>query len=87
MTPAAPRNPRPRVSAGVNGLTPNPTVVNVHLPRPTCEYAQAAGKALASPRRKVTLECPVCGRMVKGSKARRYCSAACRQEAYRQRRK
>jgi hypothetical protein len=47
----------------------------------------AIGKALAALRRQVRLQCPVCGRVVKGSKTRRYCSAACRQEAFRRRRR
>ena len=53
----------------------------------TKKERSAIGKALAGLRRKVRLECPVCGKVVRGSKTRRYCSAACRQEAYRQRRR
>jgi MYND finger len=45
------------------------------------------GRALAALRRKVEVKCAVCGKVVKGSKVRRYCSDACRQEAYRKRHK
>jgi hypothetical protein len=44
------------------------------------------GRRLASLRKKVELACPQCGKAVRGNKTRRYCSLACRQRAYRERR-
>ena len=43
------------------------------------------GRRLASLKARVRVRCVYCGKMVTGSKKRRYCSPACRQEAYRQR--
>jgi hypothetical protein len=44
------------------------------------------GRALAALRRQVTQTCPVCKRPYEGAAHKRYCSAACRQRAYRERR-
>jgi hypothetical protein len=43
------------------------------------------GRALAALRRPVTQTCPVCKRAYEGAAHKRYCSAACRQQAYRER--
>jgi hypothetical protein len=43
------------------------------------------GRALAALRRRVTQTCPVCKKAYEGAAHKRYCSAACRQQAYRQR--
>ena len=43
------------------------------------------GRALAALRRRVTQTCPVCRRQYAGAAHKRYCSAACRQRAYRER--
>jgi hypothetical protein len=45
------------------------------------------GRQFAALRRKVKLACAVCGKVVTGLRKRRYCSAACRQEAFRRRRR
>jgi hypothetical protein len=45
-----------------------------------------AGRRLASLRRVVAVGCAFCGKAVRGTKKKRYCSAACRQAAYRARR-
>jgi hypothetical protein len=41
------------------------------------------GRALAALRRRVTQTCPVCKKPYEGAAHKRYCSAACRQQAYR----
>ena len=43
------------------------------------------GRALAALRRRVVQICPVCKRSYEGAAHKRYCSAACRQQAYRER--
>ena len=43
------------------------------------------GRALAALRRRVTQTCPVCRKPYAGAAHKRYCSAACRQCAYRER--
>lgn len=47
--------------------------------------ASTAGRAQAAQRRRVTGTGPVCGRQYKGAPWRRYCSEACRSQAYRRR--
>jgi hypothetical protein len=44
-----------------------------------------AARLLASLRKKVKVACARCGKVVSGGVARRYCSAACRQAAWRER--
>jgi hypothetical protein len=43
------------------------------------------GRALAGLRRRVTQTCPICKKTYEGAAHKRYCSAACRQQAYRER--
>jgi hypothetical protein len=43
------------------------------------------GRLLASLRARVRVPCAYCGKLVTGSRRRRYCSPACRQAAYRRR--
>ena len=43
------------------------------------------GRALAALRRRVTQTCPVCKKSYEGAAHKRYCSAACRQQAFRER--
>ena len=43
------------------------------------------GRALAALRRRVEQTCPMCGTPYAGGAHKRYCSAACRQRAYRER--
>jgi hypothetical protein len=43
------------------------------------------GRLLASLRPRVRVRCAYCGKTVTGSRRRRYCSPACRQAAYRER--
>jgi hypothetical protein len=43
------------------------------------------GRALAALRRRVTQTCPVCKKTYEGAAHKRYCSAACRQQAFRER--
>jgi len=43
------------------------------------------GRALAALRRRVEQSCPVCKKPYAGAAHKRYCSAACRQRAYRER--
>jgi hypothetical protein len=43
------------------------------------------GRALAALRRRVNQTCPVCPKQFEGAAHKRYCSAACRQQAYRER--
>jgi hypothetical protein len=43
------------------------------------------GRALAALRRRVAQTCPVCRKRYAGAAHKRYCSAACRQRAYRER--
>ena len=43
------------------------------------------GRALAALRRRVTQTCPICKQPYDGAAHKRYCSAACRQRAYRER--
>jgi hypothetical protein len=43
------------------------------------------GRALAALRRRVEQTCPVCKKPYAGAAHKRYCSAACRQRAYRER--
>jgi hypothetical protein len=45
-----------------------------------------AARLLASFRKRVKVTCRRCGKVVPGGVARRYCSAACRQAAWRDRR-
>ena len=49
------------------------------------EARREIARALAALRRRVTVPCVVCGTPVTGATHRRYCSAACRTRAYRQR--
>ena len=43
------------------------------------------GRALAALRHRVTQTCAVCRKPYEGAAHKRYCSAACRQQAYRER--
>ena len=52
---------------------------------PTKKERSQLGRLLASLRRKVKVRCPVCGAEAAGTKKRVYCSVACRQAAYRER--
>ena len=50
------------------------------------ETRRELGRALAALRRLVQRRCPVCGTAFEGAVHKRYCSGACRQRAYRERR-
>jgi hypothetical protein len=50
-------------------------------------HRSEVGRQFAALRRKVRLACAVCGKVVTGFRKRRYCSAACRQEAFRRRKR
>jgi hypothetical protein len=50
------------------------------------ELLSAAARLSAARRRRVTIDCVICGRGVTGTVRRRYCSVACKLRAARQRR-
>ena len=57
---------------------------NYDMPR---EELSEAGKMLVSARRIVPGQCAVCGEPFIGTKRRKYCSAVCNMQAYRERKR